>query len=129
MATRNYIGIISTVNCSATVSKMIAEKIKYSSILKDYPNIDGIVPITHSTCCCMNMESDGMQIFQRTIDGIKNHHNFSHVIIIGLVCECAQVSLFFDSMTKHNRIHFLTIRDDVGTKKIVDHMFVQIQIL
>ncbi|MBT4663133.1 MAG: altronate dehydratase, partial [Candidatus Marinimicrobia bacterium] len=54
VATRNYIGIISTVNCSATVSKMIAEKIKYSNILKDYPNIDGIVPITHSTGCGMN---------------------------------------------------------------------------
>ena len=73
VATRNYIGIISTVNCSATVSKMIAEKIKYSDILKDYPNIDGIVPITHSTGCGMNTVSEGMQIFQRTIDGFKNH--------------------------------------------------------
>ena len=127
MATRNYIGIISTVNCSATVSKMIAEKIKYSSILKDYPNIDGIVPITHSTGCGMNTESEGMQIFQRTIDGFKNHPNFSHVFIIGLGCECAQVSLFFDSMKKHNRIHFLTIQDEGGTKKIVDKVFGQIQ--
>ena len=47
---------------------MIVERIKYSDILKDYPNIDGIVPITHSTGCGMNTESEGMQIFQRTID-------------------------------------------------------------
>ena len=66
VATRNYIGIVSTVNCSATVTKMIVEKIKYSEILKDYPNIDGIVPITHSTGCGMNTESEGMQIFQRS---------------------------------------------------------------
>ena len=127
VATRNYIGIISTVNCSATVSKMIAEKIKYSDILKDYPNIDGIVPITHSTGCGMNTVSEGMQIFQRTIDGFKNHPNFSHVFVIGLGCECAQVSLFVESMKKHNRIHFLTIQDEGGTKKIVEKVFGQIK--
>ena len=127
VATRNYIGIISTVNCSATVSKMIAEKIKYSNVLKDYPNVDGIVPITHSTGCGMNTASEGMQIFQRTIDGFKNHPNFSHVFVIGLGCECAQINLFSDSMKKHNRIHFLTIQDEGGTKKIVDKVFNQIK--
>ena len=127
VATRNYIGIVSTVNCSATVTKMIVEKIKYSNILKDYPNIDGIVPITHSTGCGMNTESEGMQIFQRTIDGFKNHPNFSHVFVIGLGCECAQVSLFDESLKKHNRIHFLTIQDEGGTKKIVEKVLSQIK--
>ena len=127
VATRNYIGIVSTVNCSATVTKMIVEKIKYSEILKDYPNIDGIVPITHSTGCGMNTVSEGMQIFQRTIDGFKNHPNFSHVFVIGLGCECAQVSLFDESLKKHQRIHFLTIQDEGGTKKIVDKVLSQIK--
>ena len=127
VATRNYIGIVSTVNCSATVTKMIVEKIKYSNILKDYPNIDGIVPITHSTGCGMNTVSEGMEIFQRTIDGFKNHPNFSHVFVIGLGCECAQVSLFDESLKKHNRIHFLTIQDEGGTKKIVEKVFSQIK--
>jgi altronate hydrolase len=127
VATRNYIGILSTVNCSATVTKMIVEKIKYSDLLKDYPNIDGIVPITHSTGCGMNTESEGMQIFQRTIDGFKNHPNFSHVFVIGLGCECAQVSLFDESLKKHNRIHFLTIQDEGGTKKIVEKVLSQIK--
>ena len=127
IATRNYIGIVSTVNCSATVTKMIVEKIKYSNILNDYPNIDGIVPITHSTGCGMNTENEGMQIFQRTIDGFKNHPNFSHVFVIGLGCECAQISLFDESLKKHNRIHFLTIQDEGGTKKIVDKVVSQIK--
>ena len=52
---------------------------------------------------------------------------FSHVFVIGLGCECAQVGLFFDSMKKHNRIHFLTIQDEGGTKKIVEKVFGQIQ--
>ena len=127
VATRNYIGIISTVNCSATVSKAIAEKIKYSNILKDYSNIDGVVAITHSTGCGMNTVSEGMQVFQRTIDGFKNHPNFSHVFIVGLGCECAQISLFVDSMKKHNRIHFLTIQEEGGTRKTVDKVFGQIK--
>ena len=127
VATRNYIGIVSTVNCSATVTKMIVEKIKYSNILNDYPNIDGIVPITHSTGCGMNTVSEGMQMFQRTIDGFKNHPNFSHVFVIGLGCECAQVSLFDESIKKHNRIHFLTIQDEGGTKKIVEKVLSQIK--
>jgi len=127
VATRNYIGIVSTVNCSATVTKMIVEKIKYSNILNDYPNIDGIVPITHSTGCGMNTESEGMQIFQRTIDGFKNHPNFSHVFVIGLGCECAQISLFDQSLKKHNRIHFLTIQDEGGTKRIVAKVLNQIK--
>ena len=80
---------------------MIVEKIKYSKILDDYPNIDGIVPITHSTGCGMNTETEGMQIFQRTIDGFKNHPNFSHVFVIGLGCECAQISLFDKSIKKY----------------------------
>ena len=127
VATRNYIGIISTVNCSATVTKMISEKIKQSNILKDFPNIDGIVPITHSTGCGMNTESEGMQIFQRTIDGFKNHPNFSHVFVLGLGCECAQVNIFKDNVKQHNRIHFLTIQDEGGTKKIVDKVLSEIK--
>ena len=127
VATRNYIGIVSTVNCSATVTKMIVEKIKYSNILNDYPNIDGIVPITHSTGCGMNTVSEGMQMFQRTIDGFKNHPNFSHVFVIGLGCECAQVSLFDESVKKHNRIQSMTNQDAGGTKKIVEKVLSQIK--
>ena len=107
---------------------MIVERIKYSNILKDYPNIDGIVPITHSTGCGMNTESEGMQIFQRTIDGFKNHPNFSHVFVIGLGCECAQVSLFDESLKKHNRIHFLTIQDEGGTKKLLKKYYLKLKI-
>ena len=66
----------------------------------------------------MNTVSEGMQMFQRTIDGFKNHPNFSHVFVIGLGCECAQVSLFDESVKKHNRIHFLTIRMKVAQKKL-----------
>ena len=51
VATRNYIGIVSTVNCSATVTKMIVERIKYSEILKDYPNTVSYTHLTLPTIC------------------------------------------------------------------------------
>lgn len=51
--TRNYIGIISTVNCSATTNRYIAERIREKGILKDFPAIDGVVPITHKAGCAM----------------------------------------------------------------------------
>ena len=89
-------------------------------MVKEYPKIEGIVHMTQSTGCGMNTQSEGMQIFQRTSDGFKNHPNFSHVFVIGLGCECAQVSLFDESLKKHNRIHFLTIQDEGGTKKMLE---------
>ena len=131
VATRNYIGIVSTVNCSATVTKMIVEKLKYSNLLEDYPNIDGIVPITHSTGCGMGVgeKNVGMQILKRTIDGFKNHPNFSHVFCIGLGCESAEISMFEKSLNKHERIYFLTIQNEGGTRKIVDKVYNQIKSL
>ena len=104
---------------------MIVERIKYSKILEDYPNIDGIAPITHSTGCGINNE--GFKNFKNCIDGFKNHPNFSHVFVIGLGCETAQVNIFEKSEKKHNRIHFLTIQDEGGTKKIVEKVLSQIK--
>src|SRR6266516_2780950 len=51
--TRNYIAIISTVNCSASTSKYISEKFRASGLLKEYPNVDGVVAITHKAGCAM----------------------------------------------------------------------------
>ena len=118
--TRNYIGIISTVNCSATVVKVIADTMNNYLIKSNkFPNIDGVVCLKHSTGCGMNTNGDGMTIFNRTIEGFKKHPNFSHVFIIGLGCECAQISMF-QEQDKENNIVYLNIQDEGGTKKIID---------
>src|SRR3546814_9245455 len=52
VATRNYIGVLATVNCAASVSKYIAEAFR-GDALAAYPNVDGVVPLTHSTGCGM----------------------------------------------------------------------------
>jgi len=51
VATRNYIGVVSTVNCSATVSKLVAQHFSQPGMLDAYPNVDAVVPITHSFGC------------------------------------------------------------------------------
>ena len=121
IGTRNFIGLVSTVNCSATVVKQIADKINF--FLKDnsFENIDGAVCLKHSSGCGMNTNGYGMQVFHRTIEGFKNHPNFSHVFVIGLGCECAQVSLFQNK--ESTNVTYLNIQDEGGTKSIIDKCF------
>ena len=121
--TRNYIGLLSTVNCSATVVKKIADKINNDTKLKNYQNIDGAVCLKHSSGCGMNIGGYGMKIFNQTIEGFKHHPNFAKVFIIGLGCECAQISLYKDCK---DDVVYMNIQDEGGTKKIIDKVSSQI---
>ena len=117
--TRNYIGLISTVNCSATVVKKIAENINIYLSKQNFQNIDGAVCLKHSSGCGMNNTGYGMEVFNRTIEGFKNHANFGKVFVIGLGCECAQISLYKDKKEK-NKIEYMNIQDEGGTKEIIN---------
>lgn len=90
--TRNYIAIISTVNCSAGTSKYIAERLRASGILDKYPNIDGVVPIVHKHGCAMAYDGDDHKQLDRTLAGIANHPNVAGYILIGLGCETGQAA-------------------------------------
>lgn len=74
-------------NCSATVSKKVAQYFNSSSVLNDYPNVDGIVPLTHSFGCCIDHNGEGLKQLRRTISGYMTHANFAGVVLIGLGCE------------------------------------------
>ena len=50
VATRNYVGVLTTVNCSATVARMIADQVRRQG-LADFPNVDGVVALTHKYGC------------------------------------------------------------------------------
>jgi len=117
--TRNYIGLISTVNCSATVVKRIAENINVYLLKNNFQNIDGAVCLKHSSGCGMNNTGYGMEVFNRTIEGFKNHANFGKVFVIGLGCECAQISLYKNENEK-NKIEYMNIQDEGGTKEIIN---------
>jgi altronate hydrolase len=90
-ATRNYLGIISTVNCSATASKYVAEAID-NEMLADYPNIDGIVALTHKGGCAFEYGGEDHQQLARTMAGFAHHPNIGAYLVIGLGCEASQPS-------------------------------------
>ncbi|HEY7486329.1 MAG TPA: altronate dehydratase family protein [Streptosporangiaceae bacterium] len=91
IATRNYIGILTSVNCSATVAKMIAARFP---VLDDHPNVDGVVALTHGTGCGMAADGEGIALLRRTLNGYGRHPNFAALLVIGLGCEVNQLTGF-----------------------------------
>jgi altronate hydrolase len=120
VATRNYIGILSTVNCSATVSKHVAEAFK-GDALEAFPNVDGVVALTHTVGCGMDVGGEGMEVLRRTLAGYARHVNFAGVLIIGLGCEGNQMdALFFtQGLNQGPLLRSMTIQDKGGTAKAV----------
>jgi altronate hydrolase len=88
--TRNYVAIISTVNCSASTSKYISERIRASGILDKFPNVDGVVAITHKAGCAMQYDGPDHKQLDRTLAGFAKHPNVAAYVLIGLGCETGQ---------------------------------------
>lgn len=121
VATRNYIGILTTVNCSATAAKLIAERFKYD-VLDEFPNVDGVVSLTHSTGCGMaGPGSEGFEVLRRTLTGYANHPNFAGFLVLGLGCEVNQVSSLVEhwNIPEHKITVPMTIQELGGTRKTV----------
>jgi altronate hydrolase len=122
VATRNYIGILSTVNCSATVARGIADHFT-GERLAAYGNVDGIVALTHGSGCGMDTQGEGMQILRRTLGGYAKHANFAGVLIVGLGCEANQISslLGAQQLTEGPLLRTFSIQDTGGTAKTIAH--------
>jgi altronate hydrolase len=119
VATRNYIGILTSVNCSATAARMIARH--FDNNLKQYPNVDGVVALTHKSGCGMASEGEGMDVLRRTMAGYARHPNFFATQVIGLGCEANQINnlLSTQRLKRHERMHAYTIQEKGGTMKAV----------
>jgi len=122
VATRNYLGILSTVNCSATVSRAIADQVTRGA-LKNFPNVDGVVALTHGSGCGMDTQGDGMKLLRRTLAGYARHANFAGVLMIGLGCEANQISslLAATGLEEGPLMRSFSIQDTGGTAKTVAH--------
>src|SRR5690606_13930927 len=94
-ATRNYIGIVSTVNCSATASKYVSREFD-TRLLQDFPNVDGVVPLAHKGGCAFQYGGDDHDQLTRTLAGFARHPNIAAYIVIGLGCETGQTSYLVD---------------------------------
>lgn len=95
-ATRNYIGIISTVNCSAHTSKYIAAKFD-RELLAQFPNVDGVLPVIHKAGCAMEYGGEDHLQLNRTLAGFAKHANIGAYLIVGLGCETGQASFLAES--------------------------------
>ena len=134
VATRNYIGVLTSVNCSATVAKYIADAFKRNpfggaSLLDEFPNVDGVVALTHKTGCGMASEGDGMDVLRRTIAGYARHPNFAAVLLVGLGCEANQIGglMRAERLEQGRRFIPMTIQDRGGTVKTVQAGVAQIK--
>jgi altronate hydrolase len=117
VATRNYIGILTSVNCSATVARMIARH--FENNLSDYPNVDGVVALTHKTGCGMASDGEATDVLRRTIAGYARHPNFFSSQLVGLGCEANQVNVLIATQKLKKQDAF-TIQEKGGTRKAVE---------
>jgi altronate hydrolase len=120
VATRNYIGILTSVNCSATVARMIARH--FENRLDEYPNVDGVVALTHKSGCGMDSEGEATHLLRRTIAGYARHPNFFSSQLVGLGCEANQVNVLLASqqLKRSDKLGAFTIQEKGGTRKAVE---------
>ena len=121
VGTRNYIGILSTVNCSATVVHKVAAAFT-AERLADFPNIDGVVALSHGLGCGMEMSGEPMELLRRTLGGYARHPNFAAVLIIGLGCERNQLSglMAQEGLKAGERVHTFVMQESGGTRKTAE---------
>ena len=120
VATRNYVGILTTVNCSATVAEGIARHFS-AERMRAYPNVDGVVALTHGMGCCMDTNGEGMHMLQRVMAGYARHANFAGILIVGLGCEANQIESLTkaQSLEENSRLQTFTIQDTGGTSRTI----------
>ncbi|MGH3387383.1 MAG: UxaA family hydrolase, partial [Actinomadura sp.] len=117
VGTRNYIGVLTSVNCSATVARQVARRFEGER----FPGVDGVVALTHGTGCGMADSGTGWQLLQRTLAGYARHPNIGGVVAIGLGCE---VNSLAEMVTRlgvgaHVPLEAFTIQDVGGTAAAV----------
>ena len=128
VGTRNHIGILTSVNCSATVARYIANEFNRTGKLANYPNIDGVAAFVHATGCGMADSGEGYENLQRTLWGYARHPNFAGVLIVGLGCEVNQIPFLLDAygLELNDTFQTMTIQETGGTRKTVDEAVTRI---
>jgi altronate hydrolase len=122
VGTRNFVGVVSSVNCSATVCKAI-EKAFAGGAMAAWPGVDGVVAITHGTGCGMSGVGEGIALLRRTLRGYAAHPNFAGVLVVGLGCEVNQVGAIVESLELEapGRLRTMTIQEAGGTREAIAH--------
>ncbi len=122
VGTRNYLAILTSVNCSATTARLIAREVERSGLLDDYPNVDGVIPLVHGTGCGMASEGEGFETFMRTEWGYAANPNVGATLMVGLGCEVFQIGRMKEErgIVEGEAFQSLTIQATGGTRKTVE---------
>jgi galactarate dehydratase len=122
VGTRNYVAIISSVNCSATVCRMVADHFKNPEIMNRYENVDGVVAFTHGSGCSSNGYAQGYSYLTRTLTGYAQNPNVGGAVFIGLGCETNQISLMMEEhhLAAGPRLKMLNTQNSGGTRKTLE---------
>lgn len=124
VGTRNYLAIISTVNCSASTIRLIQNRFT-PEVLRSYPNIDGVIGLTHKSGCGMRHGSAAVEQLQRVLAGMAMHPNIGAYLLVGLGCESNQVQEMIQNREMSSETHwkkplFLTLQDNHGVATTVE---------
>jgi altronate hydrolase len=124
VATRNYIGVLTSVNCSATAARAIADQFRrdiHPEVLAAFPNVDGVVALTHGMGCATDSEGEELRVLRRTLGGYARHPNFAAVLVVGLGCETNQIQglVAQEGLQEGARLVTFNIQDTGGTAKTV----------
>lgn len=124
VATRNYIGILTSVNCSATAARAIADHFRRDirpEALADFPNVDGVVALTHGMGCATASDGEELLVLRRTLGGYAKHPNFAAILVVGLGCETNQIQglVAQEGLEEGVKLATFNIQDTGGTAKTV----------
>ena len=124
VATRNYIGVLTSVNCSATAARAIADRFRrdiHPEALAGYPNVDGVVALTHGMGCATDSEGEELEVLRRTLGGYARHPNFAAVLVVGLGCETNQIQglVAQEGLQEGADLVTFSIQDTGGTARTV----------
>ncbi|MCA3252137.1 MAG: altronate dehydratase family protein [Rubrivivax sp.] len=124
VATRNYIGVLTSVNCSATAARAIADHFRRDirpESLEPFPNVDGVVALTHGMGCATASDGEELRVLRRTLGGYARHANFAAVLIVGLGCETNQIQglVAQEGLAEGAALRTFSIQDTGGTARTV----------
>ena len=121
VGTRNYVGVLTSVNCSTTVAGFIVKEIERSGILAGYPNIDGIIALKQANGCVVDYRGVIFDTLKKTTWGYATNPNMGGVIMVGLGCEGFQIPKFKAAygVVENDLFRSMTIQETGGTRKTV----------
>ncbi len=122
VGTRNYLGVLTSVNCAGSVARFIAEAAEKTDWFRALKNVDGIVPVVHGSGCGMSGTDEGYQTLFRTLQGYARNPNFAGILLVGLGCEVMQIPDLIGAarMRADGNFKYMTIQQTGGTRRTVE---------